>query len=231
MESKNEELEKGIQEQINGDSWKQGHEPLLLKRLADELGCEVGAIADFELNLFDTQPATIGGLGKEFLYSARLDNLATVFVAMEAITEQSQDLSASSDVQMVCFFDHEEVGSVSTHGAGSPVMEEAVRRLSAHLNTSSTGSDSPDLYADTIAKSFILSIDQAHAIHPNYASKHEAQHAPLMNHGVVIKTNSNQRYTTNSTTGFMVREIARKVNVPIQEFCGKWSLLFKRSTL
>ena len=225
----NGELEQGVQEQINGDTWKQGQEPLLLSRLAQELGCEIQNIADFELNLYDTQSATIGGLGKEFLYSARLDNLATVFAAMEAITQD--DVTESTDVNMVCCFDHEEVGSVSSHGAGSPVIEEAVRRLSACLNSTAPGSDSPDLYADTIAKSFVLSVDQAHAIHPNYASKHEAQHAPMMNHGVVIKTNNNQRYTTNSTTAFVVREIARKAGVPIQEFCGTCTYIILKGCL
>ncbi|GKY91800.1 hypothetical protein MPSEU_000151700 [Mayamaea pseudoterrestris] len=222
-ESGSEELEQEIQEQLTGgvtsNAWLAGQEPLLLTRLAQELGCNVNDIADFELNLYDTQPASIGGLGQEFLYSGRLDNLATVFAAVEAMVdgETMGLVESSTDVNMMCFFDHEEVGSVSSHGAGSPVIEEAVRRLGACFHD--TKNDSPDLYADTIAKSFILSIDQAHALHPNYASKHDAQHSPLMNHGVVIKTNSNQRYTTNSTTGFMLREVARKADVPIQEFC------------
>jgi len=101
-------------------------------------------------------------------------------------------------------------------GAGSPVIEEALRKISAGLGS---GSDSPDLYAKTIAKSFFLSIDQAHAVHPNYASKHEAQHSPKINAGLVIKTNQNQRYATNGVTGFVVRELARLSKLPIQEFC------------
>ena len=101
-------------------------------------------------------------------------------------------------------------------GAGSPVIEEAIRKVSAGLGS---GADSPDLYAQTIAKSFFLSIDQAHAVHPNYASKHEAQHSPTINAGLVIKTNQNQRYATNGVTGFVVRELARMSNLPIQEFC------------
>ena len=104
----------------------------------------------------------------------------------------------------------------TSHGAGSPVIEEALRRISAGLGS---GADTPDLYAQTINKSFILSIDQAHAVHPNYASKHEAQHAPKMNAGLVIKTNQNQRYATNGVTGFVVRELARLGDLPIQEFC------------
>ena len=95
-------------------------------------------------------------------------------------------------------------------------MEEAIRRISAGLGS---GQDTPDLYAETIAKSFCLSIDQAHAVHPNYASKHEAQHSPKINAGLVIKTNQNQRYATNGATGFVVRELARMSDLPIQEFC------------
>jgi aspartyl aminopeptidase len=76
------------------------------------------------------------------------------------------------------------------------------------------GNISPDLYNASIRKSFILSIDQAHAIHPNYANKHEAQHAPKLNGGVVIKTNSNQRYATNGLTAFVVRELGRMANIP-----------------
>jgi aspartyl aminopeptidase len=214
----NKDLEKAAAEQINGDAWREGQEPALLQAIADNLGVPVTDIADFDLSLYDTQPATVGGLHKEFLYSARLDNLATVFTAVTAMQEHSVDLSDSHDVSVVVFFDHEEVGSASLNGAGSPVMEQAVRRISAALNAN--GTDSPDLYANAIAKSFCLSIDQAHAVHPNYASKHESQHAPLINGGVVIKTNANQRYATNSLTAFIVRELGKRAAVPIQEFCG-----------
>ncbi|CAB9528053.1 M18 family aminopeptidase 2 [Seminavis robusta] len=212
-------LEESTEEQLNKteDSWKSQQEPLLLQLIAEKLGIPVEQIADFELNLYDTQGAALGGVAKEFLYSARLDNLATVFVAMEAILAHTKDgLADDEDIKVVVFFDHEEVGSDSSHGAGSPVIEEAIRRISAGLGS---GADSPDLYAQTINKSFILSIDQAHAVHPNYAGKHEATHAPKMNAGLVIKTNQNQRYATNGVTGFVLRELARMGSLPIQEFC------------
>lgn len=223
-------LEEGAQAQINTtttgstgntDAWKDGHEPLLLQAIAEKLDVSVEDIIDFELNLYDTQPAALGGIGKEFLYSARLDNLATVFCATEALCHQATTMdtaessSAAADVSVMIAFDHEEVGSTSAQGAGSPVMQDAVQRIAAALNG---GSISPDLYTACIRNSFILSIDQAHAIHPNYSSKHEAAHAPQLNAGVVIKTNSNQRYTTNGITGFVVRELGRMANIPIQEF-------------
>ena len=215
---------------LNGTSWKEKQEPLLLQAIANQIEVPIDDIIDWELNLYDTQPATIGGLSKEFLYSARLDNLATVFCAMTSLIDYSKTMPEdASDVSMMVIFDHEEVGSESAVGAGSPVMKEAVQRIAAALmgtNPSNTNADtntntniiSPDAYAACLQKSFILSVDQAHAIHPNYAHKHESNHAPHLNKGVVIKTNSNQRYTTNGRTGFVVRELGRRANIPIQEF-------------
>lgn len=217
-------LEEGAQAQINASattavsdaSWREGHEPLLLQAIAEELKVNVEDIIDFELNLYDTQPAALGGITKEFLYSARLDNLATVFCATEALCHHATTDSDSADVSVMVAFDHEEVGSVSAQGAGSPVMNEAIQRIASALNGGTILS--PDLYSACIRNSFILSIDQAHAIHPNYASKHEAMHSPQLNAGVVIKTNSNQRYATSGMTGFVVRELGRLAGIPIQEF-------------
>jgi aspartyl aminopeptidase len=101
-------------------------------------------------------------------------------------------------------------------------MGEAVKKISATLNTNSEGitAIAPyDLYEATIRKSFVLSSDQSHALHPNYASKHEKNHQPQMNAGMVIKRNSNQRYATNGVTGVIIREIARRASLPpVQEF-------------
>jgi Aminopeptidase I zinc metalloprotease (M18) len=132
-----------------------------------------------------------------------------------------------TDIAMICCFDHEEVGSASSHGAGSPILQDAIQRVSVALMGRKRGCNgendvdndnaclmvSPEHQARTIAKSFCLSIDQAHAIHPNYTSKHESNHAPTLNSGIVIKTNSNQRYATNSLTGFfVVRVCTRTIN-------------------
>jgi aspartyl aminopeptidase len=224
-----EALEKETEQQLSGtgtanrsSKWRDAQEPLLLQAIADKLGVTPDEIVDFQLNLYDTQGASLGGITKEFLYSARLDNLATVFCALESIVDFTQDDAAfgsSADVSLIVAFDHEEVGSVSAQGAGSPVMASAVERISAALCGGTDGTAiNPDLYNACIRKSFILSIDQAHAIHPNYSSKHEALHAPQLNNGVVIKTNSNQQYATNGITGFVVRELGRIADIPVQEF-------------
>jgi aspartyl aminopeptidase len=200
------------------DGWMEYQEPLLLALLASELNIEVEDIADFELNLFDIQEASLGGIHSEFVHSARLDNLASCFLAVEALVQHVQkgQLANDEDISLIALFDHEEVGSSSATGAGSPIMGEAVERISAAMND---GSESSDLFAACIQCSFVLSVDQAHAVHPNYASKHEKGHQPKMNDGMVIKRNSNQRYATNAITGLIVREIARKAALPpVQEF-------------
>jgi len=211
-------LKDSVEQQLSfKDTWKDAQEPLLLKLIAEQLDIEVSDIADFELSLFDTQPACIGGINDEFLYSARLDNLATCFVSIKALIEHSSSLEDDEDISLVVLFDHEEVGSASSVGAGSPIMSEAVKRISSSFLPG--GNMNTDLYVRTIHKSFVLSVDMAHAIHPNYSSKHEKSHSPKMNAGVVLKSNGNQRYTTNSITGFVIRELSRIANlVPLQEF-------------
>jgi aspartyl aminopeptidase len=95
-------------------------------------------------------------------------------------------------------------------------MGEAVQRIASALNG---GDANSDLHQACLRRSFVLSVDQAHAVHPNYESKHEKGHQPKMNGGMVIKRNSNQRYATNGITGFLVRELAKKAGLPpVQEF-------------
>ena len=216
---RNEAENKSGQETATKDGWTEYQEPLLLDILAEELKVDKSAIVDFELNLFDCQPASLGGAKSEFVHSARLDNLASCFLALKGLVEHVHSpsgLSEDEDISVIALFDHEEVGSSSLTGAGSPIMAESVKRISSALNA---GEGNPDLYASALARSFILSVDQAHAVHPNYASKHEKGHMPKMNQGMVIKRNSNQRYATNGITGLIVREIARRAGLPpIQEF-------------
>jgi aspartyl aminopeptidase len=145
--------------------------------------------------------------------------LATVFVALDTILDYSKSDNFAEDdmISLIACFDHEEIGSVSAQGAGSPVMVEAVQRISTALSENSQSRD-PDLHASAVRKSFILSADMAHAVHPNYASKHEKNHGPKLNAGIALKTNQNQRYATNCVSGFIAREIAAKAKVPVQEF-------------
>mmetsp|Transcript_27447 Transcript_27447/g.57879 ORF Transcript_27447/g.57879 Transcript_27447/m.57879 type:complete len:468 (+) Transcript_27447:29-1432(+) len=197
------------------------HAPELLKLLAAELGCEVADIMDFELSLCDHQPAQIWGMNGEFLSSPRLDNQVHCFTSLTALVQHAKaaDPGGASDVAMIALFDHEEVGSESYCGAGSTVMAEALQRVAMCFGSADV-SESEALLLST-RKSFLISADVAHAIHPNWPSKHESSHAPKLNGGTVIKTNDNQRYATNSVSGFVVRELARRAGISVQEFMVK----------
>ena len=127
------------------DCWKAGQQPELLELVAKELDCTVSEIVDFELSLYDTQGAGLSGATSEFLASSRLDNLASCFVAIEALESHAVNYTAQDeDVSVVALFDHEEVGSQSYSGAGSTLIEDAVERISNALAGPATSN--PELH-------------------------------------------------------------------------------------
>ena len=192
------------------------HAPELLKMLATELGCTPGDVLDFELSLCDTQTAQIWGLHDELLSSPRLDNQIHCFTGLRALLDHAAAaLPSQPDIAVLASFDHEEVGSESAWGAGSTVMAETLERLTSSF---AAPTDAADAARRAARLSFFVSADTAHAVHPNWAEKHQAAHAPHLNQGTVIKTNDNQRYATNGESGFFVRALARQVGVPVQEF-------------
>lgn len=172
-----------------------GHHPILLNVLAKELKCKVEDIVDFELNLCDTQPGVIAGASNEFVFVGRLDNLCSCFCSITALIDSCQadeSLENEDRIRAVALFDHEEVGSDSAQGAGGPVMHDTISRVNRCLSERET-----DVVERSLASSFLVSADMAHAIHPNYTEKHDPSHAPTLHKGVVVKTNVNQRYATN----------------------------------
>ncbi|KAJ4766633.1 hypothetical protein LUZ62_077008 [Rhynchospora pubera] len=195
---------------------KKKHHSLLLQRIANEASCEPEEICDFELQLCDTQPSIVAGAMKEFIFSGRLDNLCMSFCSLKALIDSTSvegSLDDEPSVRMVALFDHEEVGSDSAQGAGSPVMIDALSRITHFFSASST-----KVLEKAIQRSFLVSADMAHALHPNYMDKHEDNHQPKMHGGLVIKHNANQRYATNAVTSFIFREIAEKHQLPVQDF-------------
>ena len=146
---------------------------------------DVKELYSSELSFYDTQKAAFIGLHDDFIASARLDNLLSCYVGMLSIC------SVPSDKPMLFIAsDHEEVGSESVSGAGGSFLENTLRRMF---------SDYED-YIQMIRSSILISADNAHAIHPNYPLKHDKEHAPKINAGVVIKVNANQRYASSSKT-------------------------------
>lgn len=194
------------------------HHPLLLQIVAEELGCKEEDIVDFELNVCDTQPSCTGGGRDEFVLSGRLDNLASSFCALRALVEScgsEADLADERCVRMLALFDNEEVGSNSAQGAGSPVLFQAIKRLVGVLTS---GSVAEGVLERSLRRSFLVSADMAHALHPNFPERHEEHHAPKLQEGLVVKHNANQRYATDVVSAYLFKEVARLQGIPTQSF-------------
>ncbi|ODV62304.1 aspartyl aminopeptidase [Ascoidea rubescens DSM 1968] len=196
----------------------QRHNKLLIDLIAKECGCEVSAIEDFELILHDTNPSTIGGINDEFIFSGRLDNLTSCFCGSQALVRASKNIENESGIRLLACFDHEEIGSQSAQGADSNFIPAVVDRLSSILGTGEESIINKNHLYQSAAKSFFLSSDMAHGVHPNYALNYESKHKPGLNKGPVIKINANQRYATNSPGILLVKKCAELVKVPLQLF-------------
>lgn len=177
-------------------------EQFLKEELCKEAS-DVEKIYASELSFYDVQNSSYVGLKEEFIASARLDNLLSCYVGMVGIC------SIPSDVAMLFIAsDHEEVGSESTSGAGGSFLEFTLKRIAPEHEE----------YVEMIRRSTLISADNAHAIHPNFSSKHDAKHAPQMNKGVVIKVNANQRYASNSKTISRFMNVASSLGEEVQQF-------------
>ncbi len=164
---------------------------------------EVQQVLDYELSFYDTQAPSLLGLRQEFIASARLDNLLSCFTGLQAMLQSDGAMNAL----LVCN-DHEEVGSVSTSGAHGPFLASVLNRLAGN----------PHQYAGLAERSMMISTDNTHAVHPNFADRHDENHGPLLNHGPVIKVNAGQSYATNSETSGLFRLLASMEDVPVQTY-------------
>ncbi|TGZ64696.1 hypothetical protein CRM22_006262 [Opisthorchis felineus] len=214
---------------IFGFCGRRRHSAGLLQLVSEQTGITDNMDTwELELCLADFQPARIGGLHNEFIHAPRLDNLFNSYAGLHGMVDSLSSLADESSIRVVCLFDHEEIGSVSTQGANSQHTMNILRRLANTLAedkcTLSSGSGenpvavSTTHFEESLSKSFLLSADQAHALHPSYHDRHEPNHRPLFHRGIVLKCNSNQRYATNSLTAAAVRQVARLADVPVQEF-------------
>lgn len=169
-----------------------------------QVGHEVAEVIDYDLCFYDTQAPALVGLEQEFISSARLDNLLSCYTGLHALLASPPSAVTSL---LVCN-DHEEVGSASAIGAQGPFLESVLRRLSGEEQR----------YQRMMARSLFISCDNAHAIHPNFADKHDENHGPLINAGPVIKVNANQRYATTAESSALFSHFCDLAKVPYQRF-------------
>lgn len=178
---------------------------ILRTRLREEHDETIGEgdILSFDLFCYDSQPAAFNGLNQEFIVSGRLDNLLSCHLGTSAICH-----SDTSKNRLFISSNHEENGSTSTTGANGSFLEDILRRII------------PDDEEQAIAfrNSYLISADNAHAVHPNFKDKSDPNHQVTLNGGPVIKVNANQRYSTNSRTSAKFKLMARDADVPCQEF-------------
>ena len=185
-----------------------GNKNLFVTALEKKLP-EGARLVDFDVQLFDAQLANRGGLDDEWIYSGRLDNLSSCHAIAEAIVSAE---SAKTDCFVACFFNNEEIGSTTREGAAGNFLESILSSLvSPH---SSFVSRLSSILADSLA----LSIDMAHAAHPNHMEKHEPNHSPLLGKGIVLKTNSQKRYASDLMSSAKLRLLCEQAGIPLQVF-------------
>jgi aspartyl aminopeptidase len=183
-----------------------------------------GPAAWWELCLYDVQPATLLGHDRSLLASGRIDNLVSCWAAVEALRETDDrdgggtsggERSTGADVALIVLNDHEEVGSASATGAAGPFLEHVLGRLAATLDGGA------DALPAALARSSCVSVDNAHAVHPNYPDRHEPQHQPMVNAGPAIKVNASQRYATSPETAQWFQRCCQAAGVPWQVFVSR----------
>jgi len=160
-------------------------------------------ILDFELSFYGVQAPALVGVAEEFIAAARLDNLLSCYTGLKAIIDSKADTA-----QLVIASDHEEVGSNSSAGARGNFLKSVLERLAA----------GDENFARMMTRSLLVSTDNAHGVHPNFADKHDNRHGPVLNRGPVVKVNSNQSYATNSESAALFKHAAAQAKVAVQSF-------------
>ena len=194
--------------------WEETEEKIdnpFMEMLANELGISIEDILDTDLYLYDRMPGKILGLKGEFISSGRLDDLQCAFASMEGFIESEP----GNSVSVHCVFDNEEVGSETKQGAGASFLRDTLERINMCLGRSH------DDYLKSLASSFMISADNAHAVHPNLVEKTDPTNRPYLNKGIVIKYNANQKYTTDAISAAIVKQMCDMAKVPFQTFTNR----------
>lgn len=187
---------------------------LFTNKIAAQLAIQASDILTWDLNVYDTQKGSFWGVDEDFIANSQLDNLASCHAAISALTDTRDQTTTA----ICALFDHEEVGSESATGAGGSYMQDIIQRICSATNTDEEGR------LRALASSFFISADMAHAFHPNHAGVYEPCHHVRVNQGPVIKTNVNQRYSTNADTAARFIQLCERAGVPYQQYAHRTDL-------
>ena len=179
--------------------------------IAEALGTSKENIFGTDLYLYNRMAPSIWGAKEEFISSPKLDDLQCAFTSLKAMINSKNDHA----VNVFACFDNEEVGSGTKQGACSTFLFDVLQRINDNL-----GFAKEDYYR-AVAKSFMVSCDNAHAVHPNHPEKTDAENCTYMNKGIVIKYSANQKYTTDAISSAVVSGICEKAGVPVQHFANR----------
>lgn len=165
-------------------------------------------ILDFDLYLADTTPACTFGVHNEFISAGRLDDLSMCFAGLEAMLAAHD----TDTTQVLAIFDNEETGSQTKQGAGSPFLSYMLKRIAL------AQSHTEEAYYQAVERAFMISADNAHAWHPNYAEKYDPTNHPMLGGGPVIKFNAAQKYASDAASAAVFAGLCAKAGVPCQRF-------------
>ncbi|CAO2647173.1 Nn.00g080950.m01.CDS01 [Neocucurbitaria sp. VM-36] len=184
----------------------------LVKAISGELGItDYSSIINWELELFDTQPAQTGGLGREFIFAGRIDDKLCSWAAVQALLNSSSSLSSSSQIRVVALFDDEEVGSLLRQGARGNFLPSVMERI---VEEFADGGKSKGALSRTYANSFLVSSDVIHAVNPNFLNAYLENHSPRLNIGPAVSADSNAHMTTDAvSTAVLQRCVDRDIGV------------------
>ena len=189
--------------------------PLLLSAIASTLSIPTSSIFNWELELFDTQPACLGGISKELIFAGRIDDRLCSYSAIEGLLTSST--SSSSIIKSVALYDDEEIGSLLRQGAQSTLLPATISRvIGAFLPPHQTSEAS--LLAQTFANSFLISADVTHALNPNFMHVYLENHSPKLNVGVAIQADPNGHTTTDGASTALLMRVAQKAGCELQVF-------------
>jgi aspartyl aminopeptidase len=198
--------------------------PDLPDLLASELraqgiaAAEAGDILGFDLMAYDAQPAAVSGARGEFICASRIDNLASCHAAVTALVGAAPS-AVPIFTRAAVLYDHEEVGSRSARGAAGPLLADALERVLAGFE-----GGEPQGLARALAHSVLVSADMAHAVHPNYADKHEPRHRPVLGGGPVIKLDANQSYASDAHSAGLFSALCGRLGIQPQHFVSRADL-------